>query len=42
MVVEGRAEMRHNEVLTDEEVASGWVVTCQAMPTSPVVRVVYE
>lgn len=42
LVVEGRAEMRHNEVLSDEEVAEGWVVTCQALPVSRSVRVVYE
>lgn len=42
MVVDGSVEMRHNEVLTDEEVAEGWVVTCQALPASPSVRVVYE
>jgi ferredoxin-NADP reductase len=41
-VVEGSVEMARNDVLTDEEVSEGWVLTCQAMPTSPVVRVVYE
>ncbi|MEU5880507.1 ferredoxin--NADP reductase [Spirillospora sp. NPDC047279] len=41
-VVEGSAEMRHNDALTPEEVADGWVLTCQAVPTSPSVRVVYE
>ena len=41
-VVEGRAEMRHNGVLTDDEVAEGWVLTCQAQPVTPVVKVVYE
>src|SRR2546423_1907360 len=41
-VVEGSAEMRNNEALTPEEIAEGWVLTCQAVPTSPSVRVVYE
>jgi ferredoxin-NADP reductase len=41
-VVQGRAAMRNNEALTPEEVDEGWVLTCQAVPTSPVVEVVYE
>jgi ferredoxin-NADP reductase len=41
-VVEGGVEMSNNEVLTDEEVAEGWVLTCQAVPVTPVVRIVYE
>ena len=31
-----------NDALTDDEVAEGWVLTCQAGPTTPSVRVVYE
>ncbi len=41
-VVEGSARMRNNEALTPEEVDEGWVLTCQAVPTTPSVRVVYE
>ena len=41
-VVEGHAVMRNNEALTPEEVAAGWVLTCQAEPASPTVHVVYE
>jgi ferredoxin len=41
-VVEGSARMLNNEALTDDEVAEGWVLTCQSLPTSPSVRVVYE
>ncbi|HEX5144654.1 MAG TPA: ferredoxin--NADP reductase [Mycobacterium sp.] len=41
-VVEGSARMLNNDALEDHEVADGWVVTCQALPTSPRVRVVYE
>ncbi len=41
-VVEGRVEMRHNGVLTADEVDEGWVLTCQAVPITPVVKVVYE
>ena len=41
-VVEGSAHMLNNDALDDDEVAEGWVVTCQALPTSRRVRVVYE
>jgi hypothetical protein len=41
-LVEGTASMHVNNALTPEEVAEGWVLTCQAMPTSPMVHVVYE
>lgn len=41
-VVEGSARMLNNDALDDDEVAEGWVVTCQALPTSRTVKVVYE
>ena len=41
-VVEGSARMLNNDALEDDEVADGWVLTCQALPTSKTVRVVYE
>jgi len=41
-VVEGSARMVNNDALEDDEVAEGWVLTCQALPTSRAVRVVYE
>ena len=41
-VVEGSARMLNNDALEDDEVADGWVLTCQALPTSRTVRVVYE
>jgi len=40
-VVRGHAVMRNNEALTDDEVADGWVLTCQAVPMTPVVEVAY-
>jgi ferredoxin len=41
-IVEGNARMVNNDALEDDEVAEGWVLTCQALPTSRTVRVVYE
>lgn len=41
-VVQGTARMLNNDVLDDDEVADGWVVTCQTIPTSRTVTVVYE
>ena len=41
-LVEGEATMRVNNALTPEEVAEGWVLTCQGFPASPAVTVVYE
>jgi ferredoxin-NADP reductase len=42
LVIEGEVSMVVNDILTDEEVDEGWVLTCQTVPLSPVVRVVYE
>ena len=41
-IVEGSARMVNNDALEDDEVAEGWVLTCQALPTTRAVRVVYE
>jgi ferredoxin len=41
-LTDGCARMINNDALTDEEVAEGWVLTCQAVPTSDSVTVVYE
>ena len=40
-LVEGGASMYVNNALTADEVDDGWVLTCQAVPTTPSVRVVY-
>ena len=42
LVVEGRADMRVNDALDDDEVGEGWVLTCQAVPVTEVVRVDYD
>ena len=41
-LTEGKAEMRQNNILTDSEVAEGLILTCQAHPTSPVVKIDYD
>ena len=33
--------MHVNDALDDDEVAEGWILTCQSVPTSSPVRVVY-
>lgn len=42
MLKEGEVLMHVNDALTDEEVEEGWVLTCQAVPTTPCVKVVFE
>lgn len=39
---EGSVAMRSNDALTPDEVAEGWILTCQSVPTSPSVRIEYE
>ncbi len=41
-LTQGSARMINNDALEDDEVNDGWVLTCQALPTSRTVRVVYE
>lgn len=41
-IVSGTARMLNNDALDDDEVAEGWVLTCQSLPTSRSVHVVYE
>ena len=38
-IINGSARMVNNDALEDDEVAEGWVLTCQALPTSPAIRV---
>jgi ferredoxin len=40
-IVDGSARMVNNDALEDDEAAEGWVLTCQALPTSRTVRVIY-
>jgi ferredoxin-NADP reductase len=41
-LTDGEAKMRVNNALDADEVAEGYVLTCQAEPTTPEVTVVYE
>ncbi|MBA9005398.1 ferredoxin--NADP reductase [Thermomonospora cellulosilytica] len=41
-VTEGEAKMRVNNALDEDEVADGWVLTCQGEPVTPHLTVVYD
>ncbi|MDX1426201.1 MAG: ferredoxin--NADP reductase [Salegentibacter mishustinae] len=41
-IVEGKAEMRKNQILTDEEIEEGLILTCQAQPLTPKLKVDYD
>lgn len=41
-VLEGSVSMRTNLSLTDEEVKKGYILTCQAIPTSENVKITYD
>jgi ferredoxin-NADP reductase len=40
-LLSGTVDMKNNEALTEDEVAEGWILTCQSTPTSDV-EVIYE
>ncbi|MGX1928098.1 2Fe-2S iron-sulfur cluster-binding protein [Flagellimonas sp. 2504JD4-2] len=41
-ITEGKAEMVKNQILTDAEVAEGLILTCQAHPLTPTLKVDYD
>jgi ferredoxin-NADP reductase len=41
-ITEGEVKMRVNNALDDDELADGWVLTCQSEPVTPNVTVVYD
>ncbi|MFX0556005.1 2Fe-2S iron-sulfur cluster-binding protein [Maribacter sp. CXY002] len=41
-IKEGKAEMTLNQILTDREIAEGYVLTCQAHPTTPTLVIDYD
>ena len=41
-VTEGNAVMVKNSILTDQEVNEGFILTCQAHPTTPKISIDYD
>lgn len=41
-MTDGKAEMRKNQILTDEEIAEGLILTCQAHPSTPTLHIDYD
>ncbi|MDB2606416.1 ferredoxin--NADP reductase [Zobellia sp.] len=41
-ITEGKAEMVKNQILTDGEIADGLILTCQAHPTTPTLKVDFD
>jgi ferredoxin len=41
-LLEGKATMRVNDALDDDEVEEGYVLTCQAVPDTPNIKVSYD
>jgi 3-ketosteroid 9alpha-monooxygenase subunit B len=41
-ITEGEIKMRVNDALDDDEIADGWVLTCQSEPITPDVTVSYD
>jgi len=41
-LIEGSATMRVNDALDDDEVADGYVLTCQAIPDTSNIKVSYD
>lgn len=41
-VLEGHVEMVNNQILTEEEIQDGYVLTCQSHPTTPTLKIDYD
>lgn len=41
-LIEGEATMRTNDVLEEDEIDDGYILTCQAVPDTPSITVLYE
>ena len=41
-VTEGKAEMIKNQILTDSEIAEGLILTCQAHPLTPTLKIDFD
>jgi ring-1,2-phenylacetyl-CoA epoxidase subunit PaaE len=42
LLTEGKVEMKVNYALLESEVAEGYILTCQALPLTPSIRVDYD
>jgi 3-ketosteroid 9alpha-monooxygenase subunit B len=38
-LIEGKVHLRNNEVLDQNDLAQGWILACQAIAQTPVIRV---
>lgn len=38
-LIEGKVHLRNNEVLDESELAQGWILACQAIADTPIVKV---
>jgi ferredoxin len=41
-VLKGKVEMMEREGLSDAEIEEGYVLTCQSLPRSPEIELIYE
>ncbi|WP_297761789.1 ferredoxin--NADP reductase [uncultured Muriicola sp.] len=41
-ITEGKAEMEKNQILTDSEIEEGFILTCQAHPLTPILKIDYD
>ncbi|NER09891.1 ferredoxin--NADP reductase [Muriicola jejuensis] len=41
-VIEGKAEMVKNQILTDSEIEEGFILTCQSHPLTPTLKIDYD
>lgn len=42
MLTDGTVVLRENHILSDDELEEGWILTCQALPTSRTLTVDYK
>jgi 3-ketosteroid 9alpha-monooxygenase subunit B len=38
---EGSVEMSYNQILDEDDIKQGWILACQAIPTSKRIRISY-
>ena len=42
LLIEGSVEMDNNQILTDDEIKDGYILSCQARPTSDKIEINYD